>query len=102
MRSRRSGAGKRNSRAASAVASKTCFMSWDVLLSSRATRALARIPARDQQRIDRALLAMREEPLAADIAPLKGEYQGAFRRRVGAWRLIFTLKLDQRAVVIHD
>jgi mRNA-degrading endonuclease RelE of RelBE toxin-antitoxin system len=77
-------------------------MTWDVLLSSRAERALARIPVRNQQRVDRALLAMRDEPVSGDVAPLKGEFRGSFRRRVGSWRIVFSLKLESRAVIIHD
>ncbi len=77
-------------------------MSWDVELTSRATRALRRIPARDRQRIEAALRAMRDEPLAGDVAPLKGEYQGTFRRRVGSWRIIFSAKPDIQVVVVHD
>ena len=77
-------------------------MTWDVQLSSRANRSLSRIPKRDQQRIDRALLAMRAEPLSGDIVPLKGEHQGLFRRRVGPWRILFAVKLEDRAIVVHD
>jgi len=45
---------------------------------------------------------MQEDPLSGDMVPLKGEYQGLFRRRVGSWRIIFTVKLESRVVVIHD
>ena len=77
-------------------------MSWNVELTSGATRALRRIPSRDRQRIDAALLLMKDEPLSGDVVPLKGEYQGTFRRRVGSWRLIFSAKPDIQVVVVHD
>jgi mRNA-degrading endonuclease RelE of RelBE toxin-antitoxin system len=34
--------------------------------------------------------------------PLRGEYQGAFRRRVGSWRIIFTVRPDVQIVVVQD
>ncbi len=77
-------------------------MSWDYRLASRAERALRRMPARDRERINRALNQMKEGPLSGDIVPLRGAYDGAFRRRIGAWRIIFTVKLEFQTVIIHD
>ena len=77
-------------------------MNWDYRLSSRAERALGRIPARDQSRINRALNEMKQDSLSGDIARLRGEYQGAFRRRVGLWRIVFTLRPEIQTVIIHD
>jgi len=34
--------------------------------------------------------------------PLKGPYQGSFRRRVGSWRIIFTPKSDNAVVAVAD
>ena len=68
-------------------------MTWNVVLSNRAERALSRIPPRDRARITEALLAMEEDPLAGDVTPLKGPYRGSYRRRVGSWRLIFELSV---------
>jgi mRNA-degrading endonuclease RelE of RelBE toxin-antitoxin system len=73
-------------------------MIWKIVLSSRAERALARLPVRDKQRITEALLGMEQEPLSGDIVPLKGQYAGSYRRRVGPWRIVFTLKWDSRIV----
>jgi mRNA-degrading endonuclease RelE of RelBE toxin-antitoxin system len=41
-------------------------------------------------------------PFSGDVVPLRGPYQGTFRRRVGPWRIIFAVKPDARVVVIHD
>jgi len=57
---------------------------------------------RDRERINRALNDMKREPLSGDIAPLRGEYQGAFRRRVGPWRIIFSLDLERREIDVYD
>jgi len=77
-------------------------MEWDVRLSSRAERALERIPARDRERVEAALLQMKHEPRSGDARPLKGRHQGAFRRRVGSWRIIFALKTEIRTVLVAD
>jgi mRNA-degrading endonuclease RelE of RelBE toxin-antitoxin system len=77
-------------------------MSWDCRLSSRAERALGRIPVRDRERVNRALNEMKGDPFQGDTAPLRGEYQGAYRRRVGSWRILFTVKPDIEVVIIHD
>ena len=49
-------------------------MTWNVVLSNRAERALGRVPARDRQRITQALLSMEQEPLSGDVIPLEGPY----------------------------
>ena len=82
--------------------SATCFVTWTVVLSSRAERGLSRVPARDRQRIAQALLKMEREPLSGDVIPLKGPYEGSYRRRVGAFRVIFAVKPDTAIVTIAD
>jgi mRNA-degrading endonuclease RelE of RelBE toxin-antitoxin system len=71
-------------------------MTWNVALSNRAERALARVPARNRQRITQALLSMEQEPLSGDVIPIKGPCEGSYRRRVGSWRIIFALKWDPK------
>ena len=77
-------------------------MDWDVRLSSRARRALEQIPVRDRGRIAAALVEMKRDPRAGDTRPLQGRHQGAYRRRVGSWRIIFALKLDGQTVLVAD
>ena len=77
-------------------------MSWAFLLSNDAARSLRRMGARDRDRINRALNQMKGEPLSGDVVPLRGRYQGSFRRRVGAWRILFTLDLEQKMIEVHD
>ena len=60
------------------------------------------MPACDRDRVNKVLNAMKGRPLSGDIVPLRGEHQGAFRRRVGSWRIIFTVKPDLQIVIIHD
>ena len=77
-------------------------MTWNVVLSNRAERALLRVPPRDRQRITQALLSMEQEPLSGDVIPLKGPYQGSYRRRVGSGRIILVLKWDAQVVFVAD
>jgi mRNA-degrading endonuclease RelE of RelBE toxin-antitoxin system len=77
-------------------------MDWDVRLSSRAERALERIPARDRERVEAVLLQMKREPRSGDTKPLRGRHQGAYRRRVGSWRIIFAVKTEIRTVLVGD
>jgi mRNA-degrading endonuclease RelE of RelBE toxin-antitoxin system len=77
-------------------------MTWNVILSDRAERSLVRMPARDRRRITQALLDMEQDPLSGDVVPLKGSYRGSYRRRVGSWRFIFTLQLQNQIVAVAD
>ena len=70
-------------------------MTWNVVLSNRAERALVRVPARDRRRITQALLSMEQDPLSGDVIPLKGPY-------AGSWRIIFALKWDTQVVFVAD
>jgi mRNA-degrading endonuclease RelE of RelBE toxin-antitoxin system len=45
---------------------------------------------------------MEREPLSGDVIPLKGPYEGSYRRRVGAFRVIFAVKPDTAIVTIAD
>jgi mRNA-degrading endonuclease RelE of RelBE toxin-antitoxin system len=77
-------------------------MSWDFLLSNDAARSLRRMGARDRDRINRALNEMKGEPLSGDVVPLLGPYQGSFRRRVGSWRIFFSLDVEQKVIEVQD
>ena len=59
---------------------------------------------RERRRVDAALLEMEEDPLSGDTTMLRGSYEGSYRRRVGDWRLIFTVHANQepRTVDIND
>lgn len=57
---------------------------------------------RDRDRINQVLNEMKEQPLHGDIVPLRGQHQGAFRRRIGSWRIVFPVKPEAQIVVIHD
>jgi mRNA-degrading endonuclease RelE of RelBE toxin-antitoxin system len=45
---------------------------------------------------------MEQEPLSGDVTPLKGPYEGSYRRRVGAYRVIFAVKPDGAIIAVAD
>jgi mRNA-degrading endonuclease RelE of RelBE toxin-antitoxin system len=45
---------------------------------------------------------MEQGPLSGDVTPLKGPYQGSYRRRVGEFRIIFTLNPGSATVAVAD
>jgi len=45
---------------------------------------------------------MEQKPLAGDITPLKGPHQGSYRRRVGAFRIIFTVDPKDAVIAVAD
>ena len=63
---------------------------------------MRRMGGRDRDRINRALNHMIEDPLGGDVTPLRGAYQGSFRRRVGSWRIIFAVNPEQRLILVGD
>ena len=77
-------------------------MNWDFQLGNAARRAFRTMPTRDRERINRALIEMKSDPLSGDIVSLRGEYEGLFRRRVGSWRIFFRMKPDVQMVLITD
>jgi len=75
-------------------------MSFSVHIGSRAEKGLKGIPAADLRRIFVAINAMSADPLSGDVIKLKGAE--TFRRRVGNYRIIFSIDFDRRLVAILD
>jgi mRNA interferase RelE/StbE len=75
-------------------------MSFVVHASRRALKSLEGFPSRDRLRLMAAIDAMAENPLAGDVVKLKGT--DALRRRVGSYRIIFTIDFEQRIVSVID
>src|SRR6516164_4130571 len=72
-----------------------------ILSTSAAQRALRAMPQRDRERIIRALDNMKTDPLAGDHRAAR-RVRRLYRRRVGSWRIIFSLKTDQHVVLVGD
>jgi len=61
---------------------------------------LGRLNQPETRRIVAAIEQMASNPFAGDIRALAGE-PDAYRRRVGDWRILFTVDLVARAVRIY-
>jgi mRNA-degrading endonuclease RelE of RelBE toxin-antitoxin system len=73
-------------------------MARTVVLAGPARKSFKRIPASDKTRILSALAEMQQDPFQGDIRKLQG--LPGFRRRVGNWRVMFDLILEERRVVV--
>ena len=76
-------------------------MSWTCKLSREAAKEFRRLPREQQGRLGQAIEEMRDDPLQGDVRPIKaGRFKGALRKRVGRYRLIFTLDPKEKIVEI--
>ncbi len=76
-------------------------MTWTCRVSREAAKQLRHPPCDRQQQIAGALTEMETNPLKGDIVPIKsGRFKGALRKRVGRYRIIFSLEPPERAVLI--
>jgi len=76
-------------------------VNWAVELSALAEKDLKRISRDRKLRIEHAIDEMQEDPFAGDVKSLKGpEWKGRYRKRVGRYRIIFTVDHRTRVVAI--
>lgn len=75
-------------------------MTWVCSLTRIATRELARLPRNAQRHIASAIEAMEEDPLQGDVRPLRGQWHGYYRKRVGGYRIIFEADTGNHQVTI--
>jgi mRNA-degrading endonuclease RelE of RelBE toxin-antitoxin system len=54
----------------------------------------------ERQQISDALSEMRIDPYHGDVQFLKGT-EGAFRRRTGAWRILYDLEPEHKVIVVN-
>jgi mRNA interferase RelE/StbE len=74
-------------------------MAWNLQITGPAQKEFQRLPAKDQARVKDALLAMQQDPFSGDIKRLKGQ-AAAWRRRVGNYRIVYDLHLDEHRIVV--
>jgi len=76
-------------------------MPWDVKLAKSACRVLDKLPRGMWPRIERAIDDLARDPRLGDVLPHKGsEWKGCLRKRIGDYRIIFTLDHDAHVVMI--
>lgn len=76
-------------------------MSWTSKLSKEAAKELCRLPRDRQEQLSKAIEEMKEDPLKGDVRPIKsGKFKGALRKRVGRYRIVFSLDPSEGLVEI--
>jgi mRNA interferase RelE/StbE len=75
-------------------------MAYEIRILNRAERELAAIPAKDRTRIGKRIDALADNPRPAGARPLKGEFVGHFRLRVGDYRVIYQIRDEVLIVVV--
>ena len=67
-------------------------MNWVCKLSDDAEKDLSDLPTAIQKRVGRILVQMETDPFQGNVKALQGEdWKGVFRRRIGNYRLLFTV-----------
>ena len=72
---------------------------FKIVLHKRAFKELRSLSSNIRDRIIKSLKEMELDPFRGDVKPLKG-LKGAFRRRVGAFRIIFTIDFEEGVIVV--
>lgn len=72
-------------------------MNWTLLVTEPARKALAKLPSRDQRRVEAALDAMEADPFNGDIKRL---HPDGWRRRIGNYRIFYDLAINQRVIIV--
>ena len=74
---------------------------WDLRMHHAAEKQLERMDAKDGRLLDKAIQALKKDPLSGDTHPLQGP-DGRMRKRVGNWRIIFRIFPTAHIIVITD
>lgn len=78
---------------------KNSNKSWTVRLAQDAAQYLKRLPRNHRERLAKALDELEEDPRRGDVKPIKsGRFKGALRKRVGRYRIIFSVDTKHRVV----
>ena len=75
-------------------------MSYTLLIKRSAQRDLAALHPRVRVAVDRTILALADNPRPPGALPLKGEWKGFWRVRVGEHRIIYALDDKARVVTV--
>ena len=83
-------------------------MSWTCNLARSAAKTLRALPTERQAQIACAIEEMEEDPTQGDVRPIKsGKLRRALRKRVGPYRIIYsvdpaTRRVDIAAILVRD
>lgn len=73
-------------------------MSYSIRIKKSAAKELARIPSNDRVRVIRAIDYLKDHPHSG--SPLKGEIRGIRRIRVGDYRVLYEVGVEELIILI--
>ncbi len=73
-------------------------MSWKIDLARNAHKTLKRAPTADRYRLLAALDMMKVDPFSGDVQWLDSSPPPLVRRRVGSWRILFRIDVEEKVV----
>ncbi len=82
-------------------------MSWTCRLSNQAAKQFRLLPKDRRNQISKAIDEMGMNPTSGDVRPIKsGKFRGALRKRVGRYRIVFSLDwavqiVDIAAIIVR-
>jgi mRNA-degrading endonuclease RelE of RelBE toxin-antitoxin system len=78
-------------------------MTWACEFTGQAKEDFRSLPKAIQKRVARVVTQMASDPFQGNVKALKGEeWHGVFRRRIGDYRLLFTVERSRETVVVHQ
>jgi mRNA interferase RelE/StbE len=75
---------------------------YQLRLEKRASKALNKISEPVKSRIINTLEEMSQDPFSGDIRALQGEWKGFYRRRVGDFRIIYSVDAEIKVVSVES
>lgn len=75
--------------------------SWSVEFMPEAYRAIRKLDPEVAKRIVERLMWLAEHVYEVVHQPLRGEWAGCFKLRVGEWRVIYALERETQTIVVH-
>ncbi|GAA6615548.1 type II toxin-antitoxin system RelE family toxin [Scytonema sp. NUACC26] len=74
---------------------------YNINLSDKATQFFEAASAKLQERLDRAFELLKSNPrFHPNIKPLKGNYSGYYRYRVGDYRIVYSINDETMQVLV--
>lgn len=74
---------------------------WQIVFTAEAEKAFGKLDKPVRRRIDAALTKLEADPRPAGTKKLKGE-SGAWRLRVGDWRVIYQIRDGELVVLVIE
>lgn len=75
--------------------------SWTIILDRQPQKVIRRLPRDLLQRIDRAILALAEDPYPSGCKKLKG-HDNLYRLRVGDWRISYAVEENRLIILVIE